>query len=190
MTRSGHKRGQSPEQSSRKGPDHPSSDVLGDTGSVSLCAGSMPHLAHVDDTFSKDLLASPQVNNQEESLSIAASKELLSKEGNADNGEVQANEEEEALAGDNKSKDPNPLIDWSIEGLNELDGSQMHHASAFYTLVKKWYANKQCTSVLMTKMDYDDHVKFLAETAGMLSYTGQWVAGLSSGESTLYFIIL
>ncbi len=73
---------------------------------------------------------------------------------------MQANEEEEALAGDNKSKDPNPLIDWSIEELNKLDGSQMHHVNAFYTMVKKWYADKQYTSVLMTKIDYDDRVEF------------------------------
>ena len=159
-TRSGCK-GQSPEQSSGKGPDHPSSEVLGDTDGVSLCAGSMPHLACVDDTFSEDLLVSPQVSDQEELLSIAASKELLSKEGNADNGEVKANEEEEALVGDNKGKDPNPFIDWSIEGLNKLEGSQKHHVNAFYTLVKKWYADKQYTSVLMTKMDYDDRVEFL-----------------------------
>jgi hypothetical protein len=46
----------------------------------------MPHLAHVNDTFSEDLLVSPQVNDQEKLLSIAASEELLSKEGNADNG--------------------------------------------------------------------------------------------------------
>jgi hypothetical protein len=91
----------------------------------------MPHLACVDDTFSEDLLVSPQISDQEELLSIG--EEPPSK-GNADN-ELQPNDEE-ASTGDNKSKESKPFIDWSIEGLDELDGSQTHHVNAFYTLVK------------------------------------------------------
>ena len=96
----------------------------------------MPHLACVDDTFSEDLLASPQISDQEELLSIAEqppSKGLLSKEGNADD-ELWANEEEASTV-DNKIKDPDPFIDWSIEGLDKLDGSQICPVNAFYTMV-------------------------------------------------------
>ena len=69
MTKSGRKRGYSPEQSTGKETDHPLSCVSGDI-SVSPGAGLMPHLACVDDTFSKDLLASPQISDQEELLFI------------------------------------------------------------------------------------------------------------------------
>jgi hypothetical protein len=33
--------------------------------------------------------------------------------------------------------------------------------NAFYTLVQKWYAKKEYTSILMTKTNYEEHIKFL-----------------------------
>jgi hypothetical protein len=75
----------------------------------------------------------------------------LSKEVNADNESWP--DDEEASAKDDKSNGPDPFNDWSTEGLDELDGSQIPcHLNAFYTLVKK-YAKKEYISVLMTKSE-------------------------------------
>jgi len=50
---------------------------------------------------------------------------------------------------------------WIIEGVDELDEEKIRHVNAFYALLKKWLRDKEYTSKLITKEDYDARVNFL-----------------------------
>ena len=78
--------------------------------------------------------------------------------------------------GDGEVGDANPVNDksaeeyhmilsncynWIIEGVEELDEEQIRHMNAFYALLKKWFLDKEYTSKLITKEDYNERVNFL-----------------------------
>jgi hypothetical protein len=140
------KKGRTPEGITGKGTD-PSSSVSGDT-SVSLGAdsdsvpkklNSTPHLACIDGNLNQ-MLASPRIRDQEDILSVGqeiTGNVLFSKEGNADH---KSDNDEEVASGEYKVDDKSNStrhFDWNVEGLDELDGSQICHVNAFYTLLKK-----------------------------------------------------
>ena len=50
---------------------------------------------------------------------------------------------------------------WIIEGVAELEEEQIRHMNAFYALLKKWFREKEYTSKLITKEDYNERVNFL-----------------------------
>ena len=81
---------------------------------------------------------------------------------------VNADDDDDAAVNLKDKKDCNdddtkrvPNLDWTIEGLDGLDEKHIRHSNAFYSLLKKWYAGKEYTSVLMTKASYDKIVQFL-----------------------------
>ncbi len=41
-----------------------------------------------------------------------------------------------------------------------LDENGVRHMKAFYALLQKWYLEKEYTSVLLSRADYDERVRF------------------------------
>jgi len=48
-----------------------------------------------------------------------------------------------------------------IECVDGLDEQNIHHMNAFYALIKKWLREKEYTSKLLTKEDYDAQMNFI-----------------------------
>lgn len=70
-----------------------------------------------------------------------------------------------------------PPYDWQIEGLDGLAADQIQHMDAFYCLLKRWYAEKEYTSVLLTKEDYNKRVEFLCYMRDGGDCRESWLAG-------------
>jgi hypothetical protein len=55
---------------------------------------------------------------------------------------------------------PIDLVDWSIEGVEGLEGDALCHMKAFYGMLKETLCQKDSTSVLLSKDDYNRRVEF------------------------------
>jgi hypothetical protein len=62
--------------------------------------------------------------------------------------------------GDNKGITPVDLFDWSIEGVEGLEGDAARHMNAFYKMLKDKLGAKDQTTVLLSKEDYDRRLQF------------------------------
>jgi len=73
-------------------------------------------------------------------------------------------------------------VDWIIKGVEELDADARRHMLTFYTNLKDWYRQRDYTSVLLTKVGYNERVAF-----GMfLIKGGDCRSGFMAGPSTAY----
>ena len=71
-------------------------------------------------------------------------------------------------------------LDWVIEGGEDLDGDTSRHMLAFYKDLKAWYCQRNYTSVLLTKFDYDQRVAFCLDLVEDGDCRSQFLAGNSN----------
>jgi len=55
----------------------------------------------------------------------------------------------------------NPSLNWNIEGVEGLDEGEKRHLKAFYALLKNWLREREYTSAILTKAEYDARVNLL-----------------------------
>jgi hypothetical protein len=75
--------------------------------------------------------------------------------GGGDDGDVP--EDDDAADGVGQS------FNWNIEGVEGLDEGEKRHLKAFYALLKNWLREREYTSAILTKAEYDARVKFLLQ---------------------------
>jgi hypothetical protein len=63
--------------------------------------------------------------------------------------------------GNNKGITPIELFDWSIEGVEGLEGDAVCHMNAFYGMLKDKLCVKDQTTVLLSKDNYDRRLQFV-----------------------------
>ena len=54
-----------------------------------------------------------------------------------------------------------PSLNWNIEGVEGLDEGEKRHLKAFYALLKNWLREREYTSAILTKAEYDARVNLL-----------------------------
>ena len=135
-------------------------DVSAKSSNNDIAEGCSCEREHVDDVSS-----AKSSNHDKDEGSEGSDPEW---HDNEDNVESNADDDDDAAVNLKDKKDCNdddtkrvPNLDWTIEGLDGLDEKHIRHSNAFYSLLKKWYAGKEYTSVLMTKASYDKIVRFL-----------------------------
>jgi hypothetical protein len=62
--------------------------------------------------------------------------------------------------GNDKGITPVDLFDWSIEGVEGLEGDAVRHMNAFYGMLKDKLHAKDQTTILLSKDDYDPRLQF------------------------------
>jgi hypothetical protein len=106
--------------------------------------------SHPDDHITDDLvnttLASDDWEN-EDNAPIAAE----------DDGE---DDDDAPIAGVVEDGPPINLVDWSIEGVEGLEEDALCHMKTFYRMPKEMLRQKDSTSVLLSKDDYNRRVEF------------------------------
>ena len=134
----------------------------------------------------KDASDDEDKSNEDVSNEDVRDEDYSNDEGEKDDVHDKSNEDV-----DDKRADSLPRFEWKIEGLEGLGSNQTRHSEAFYALLKKWYAGKEYTAVLMTKEDYERRVEFLlylrdgGDCRESMSGTGSSMSSLSGGMRML-----
>ncbi len=124
-------------------PDEPQ-DLVGEALSALLDP------SHPDDHSTDDLVNTTIASNDRENKDDAP----ITAE---DNGE---DDENAPIAEVVEDGPPIDLVDWSIEGVEGLEGDALCHMKAFYGMLKETLCQKDSTSVLLSKDDYNRRVEF------------------------------
>jgi hypothetical protein len=125
-----------------------------------------------DGSLSPSLLYSKNPVIRDEGIKAAAHNEATSslngknpgicnKDNDAavgDNEDIKAEVSKETYADNNEAK---KIHLTSVEGVEGLDGDAICHMKAFYAMLQRWYLEREYTSVLLSRPDYDERVKFL-----------------------------
>ena len=72
-------------------------------------------------------------------------------------------DDEDVPEDDDDADDVDPSFNWNIEGVEGLDEREKRHVKAFYALLKNWLHEREYTSAILTKAEYDAHVNLLLQ---------------------------
>jgi hypothetical protein len=101
------------------------------------------------------------VHNEATSLLNGKNPGICNKDNDAavgDNEDIEAEVGKKTYADDNEPK----AIRWTrVEGVEGLDGDAIRHMKAFYAMLQRWYSEREYTSILLSRVDYDKWIKFL-----------------------------
>jgi len=71
-----------------------------------------------------------------------------------------------------------PSLNWNIEGVEGLGEGEKRHLKAFYALLKNWLREREYTSAILTKAEYDARVNLLLQLKqGVTDCCGAYKAG-------------